>query len=125
MRHRGPAGAAGKQRGSVDSGAADSGLVLDQAFTPFGPMSPQFGRWMWEYVPKYAAAVLAADIDGVPVSIDAHMPTAHRQFLRMLFPSNTEIIESRFRRVCARRSCGARPACSWYRSSQKPTIPGG
>jgi capsular polysaccharide biosynthesis protein len=71
-------------------------LVLDQAFTLLGPMSPQFGHWIWEYVPKYAAAVLSADIDGVPVLIDAHMPTTHRQFLRMLLPSNTEIIEVPF-----------------------------
>jgi hypothetical protein len=68
-------------------------LVLDQAFTLLGPMSPQFGHWMWEYVPKYTAATLAADIDCVPVLIDAHMPTTHRQFLRMLLPSKTEIIE--------------------------------
>jgi capsular polysaccharide biosynthesis protein len=68
-------------------------IVLDQAFTLLGPMSPQFGHWMWEYIPKYAAAALAADIDGIPVLVDAHMPTTHRQFLRMLLPSNTEIIE--------------------------------
>ena len=71
-------------------------LALDQAFTLLGPMSPQFGHWMWEFVPKYAAAALAADIDGIPVLIDAHMPATHRQFLRMLLPLNTEIIEVPF-----------------------------
>jgi capsular polysaccharide biosynthesis protein len=68
-------------------------LVLDRGFTLLGPMTPQFGHWMWEYMPKYAAAALAAELEGVPILIDAHMPATHRQFLRMLLPSDTDIIE--------------------------------
>jgi capsular polysaccharide biosynthesis protein len=68
-------------------------LALDRAFTLLGPMTPQFGHWMWEYMPKYVVAGLAAELDGVPVLIDAHMPATHRQFLRMLLPSSTDVIE--------------------------------
>ena len=84
-------------QGSMESvwirAPAPADLTLDRAFTLLGPMSPQFGHWMWEYIPKYAAALRAADIDTAPVLIDAHMPATHRQFLRMLLPSSTELIE--------------------------------
>ena len=71
-------------------------MELDEAFSLLGPHSPQFGHWVWEYMPKYVAAAMSAQISGVPVLIDAHMPATHREFLRMVVPRETNIIEVPF-----------------------------
>ncbi len=51
-----------------------------------GPNSPQFGHWIWEYVPKYVAATMSVQLSNVPVLVDAHMPSTHREFLQMVLP---------------------------------------
>ena len=68
-------------------------MELDEAFSLLGPHSPQFGHWIWEYMPKYVAAAMSAQMSRVPVLIDAHMPPTHREFLRMALPPETEIVE--------------------------------
>ena len=68
-------------------------IDLDEAFSLLGPHSPQFGHWIWEYIPKYIAAAMSARISRVPVLIDAHMPETHREFLRMILSRETEIVE--------------------------------
>jgi capsular polysaccharide biosynthesis protein len=68
-------------------------MEIDEAFTLLGPLTPQFGHWIWEYVPKYIVACLSADLAGVPVLIDAHMPNTHREFLQMVVSADTQIVE--------------------------------
>jgi capsular polysaccharide biosynthesis protein len=69
-------------------------MELDEAFNLLGPQAPQFGHWIWEYMPKYVAATMAApEISGIPVLVDAHMPATHRECLEMVLPAGTEIIE--------------------------------
>jgi hypothetical protein len=70
-------------------------MELDEAFNLLGPQAPQFGHWIWEYMPKYVAATMAApEISGVPVLVDAHMPATHRECLEMVLPA--KIIEVPF-----------------------------
>jgi len=59
-----------------------------------------FGHWMWEYLPKYLAAVSTGALAEVPVLVDAVqpngvMPAAHLALLRCLLPAGVEIIEVR------------------------------
>jgi glycosyl transferase family 61 len=68
-------------------------MELDEAFMLLGPNTLQFGHWIWEYMPKYVAATMSAAISGVPVLIDSNMPESHRQFLRLVVPAGTEIVE--------------------------------
>jgi capsular polysaccharide biosynthesis protein len=68
-------------------------LRLDEGFNLLGPNTPQFGHWMWEYMPKYVAAVMSAKLSNVPILIDAYMPATHREFLEMLLPPNAEVVE--------------------------------
>jgi hypothetical protein len=68
-------------------------MEIDEAFNLLGPHSPQFGHWIWEYMPKYIAATMAAEISDVSVLVDAHMPSTHTQLLRMVIPADTKIIQ--------------------------------
>ena len=83
---------ASKQHLWLATSRAD-GLKLDEAFNLLGPNSPQFGHWIWEYLPKYISAATSAQLANVPVLIDAHMPPTHREFLQMLLPPTVEIVE--------------------------------
>ncbi len=67
-------------------------IVIDCAFALIGAHTDFFGHWMCEYLPKFAAAVLANGMPPVPVLIDADMPATHRESLEFLFPG-LEIIE--------------------------------
>jgi hypothetical protein len=69
-----------------------SSIQLAQAFTLLSPRSISFGHWMWESLPKYAAARMASLMPPVPVLIDAAMPQTHRQSLELFFP-DTEVVE--------------------------------
>ena len=71
----------------------NNALRLDEGFNLLGPNTPQFGHWMWEHMPKYVAAVMAAKLSNVPILIDAYMPATHREFLEMLLPPNAEVVE--------------------------------
>jgi capsular polysaccharide biosynthesis protein len=68
-------------------------LRLAEAFTLLGAHTDFFGHWMCEYLPKYTSAVLNDAFPAVPVLIDAHMPSSHRQSLELLFPERGRIIE--------------------------------
>ena len=78
------------------STAHTADVTLDTAFNLLGPHTPQFGHWIWEYMPKYVAATMSSLVNGVPVLIDADMPKTHRQFLELVIPPGTEIIEVPF-----------------------------
>jgi hypothetical protein len=71
---------------------ADS-TQFDQAFTLLGAHTDFFGHWMWEYLPRYVAAVLSRGLPPVPVLIDAHMPRSHRQALELVLPGPIPVIE--------------------------------
>ncbi|MFZ3353825.1 MAG: glycosyltransferase family 61 protein [Xanthobacteraceae bacterium] len=71
----------------------DKEIELDEALTLLGPKTPQFGHWIWEYMPKYITATTFAEIPNVPILIDAHMPNTHREFLQMVLSGNSKIIE--------------------------------
>lgn len=68
-------------------------LELDEAFTLLGPRSDGFGHWLWEYLPKYVAAVQANALPPVPILIDADMPPVHRAALELLVPQGVRLIE--------------------------------
>jgi capsular polysaccharide biosynthesis protein len=79
------------------SSSPQEAMELDEAFNLLGPQAPQFGHWIWEYIPKYVAASMAApELAEVPVLIDAHMPHTHRQCLEMVMPSGSRVIELPF-----------------------------
>jgi capsular polysaccharide biosynthesis protein len=71
---------------------ADS-MQVDEAFTLLGAHTDFFGHWMWEYLPRYIAAVLSGALPPVPILIDAHMPRSHRQALEMMLAGPVRIIE--------------------------------
>jgi capsular polysaccharide biosynthesis protein/glycosyltransferase involved in cell wall biosynthesis len=68
-------------------------LELDEAFTLLGARAHSFGHWMCEYLPKYIAASLAGALPAVPVLVEAGMPKAHYDALRLVLAEPVEIIE--------------------------------
>lgn len=68
-------------------------LELDQAFSLIGCYTRNFGHWMWQYLPKYVMAVENANLEGVPILIDAGMPPTHREVLEMIAADDAPIIE--------------------------------
>lgn len=67
--------------------------VFDAAFSLLGCRTDFFGDWLCDSIPKYVAATLSGHLPPVPVLIDAHMNTSHRQALEMLLLPGTEIVE--------------------------------
>ncbi len=65
----------------------------DAAFTLLGPRSGGFAHWLWDYLPRYVAAVLSHAFPPVPILIDAGMLPAHREALELMLPVGVEIIE--------------------------------
>jgi hypothetical protein len=68
-------------------------MHVDEAFTLLGAHTDFFGHWMWEYLPRYIAAVLSGGLPPVPVLIDAHMPRPRRQALELMLAGPIAIIE--------------------------------
>ena len=48
---------------------------------------------MWDYLPRYVAALASGALPPVPVVVDADLPKTHRQALDMMLPEGVEIIE--------------------------------
>ena len=71
----------------------DASIILDEAFNLLGRHTPEFGHWIWEYVPKYIAATMSGVMPLVPVLIDAGMPKTHRQMLELVLPPGATLIE--------------------------------
>ena len=72
---------------------ASSDMKLDRAFTLNGCHTRAFGHWMWEYLPKYLAALNSGALPPMPVLIDIGMPTQHREALELILPAGASIIE--------------------------------
>lgn len=68
-------------------------LEYAEAFSLIGPHSWAFGHWMWEFLPRYAAALRSARLPLLPVLVDQGMPVQHVQALRALLPPGAGIIE--------------------------------
>ena len=77
----------------IVAGDDDRVLELDEGFLLIGPHTDGFGHWLWEYLPKYIAAVHAHALPPVPVLIDADMPKLHRQALELMLPEGVAIVE--------------------------------
>ena len=80
-------------------------LEIETAFSLLGAHTDFFGHWMIEYLPKYVAAVLLGNLAiEIPVLIDAHMPTSHRESLTILFGDAIKLIEvPAFVEVCVNK----------------------
>lgn len=68
-------------------------IELDEAFSLLGPHTDGFGHWLWEYLPKYIAAIHSHALPLVPVLIDADMPSTHRRSLEVMLVEDVPIIE--------------------------------
>lgn len=85
--------AAGDAAWIIAAGDDDRVLELDEAFSLIGPHTDGFGHWLWEYLPKYIAAVHAHALPPVPVLIDAGIPKVHREALELMLPEGVAIVE--------------------------------
>ncbi len=70
-----------------------STLELEEGFTLLGPWTLEFGHWMWDYLPRYVAAMMSGALPPVPIIVDADMPRTHRQALQLMVPDGLKIIE--------------------------------
>ncbi len=68
-------------------------VELAEAFSLLGTHTWAFGHWMWEYLPRYVSATMAAELPCMPVLIDQGMPPQHRQALAALLAPGASIIE--------------------------------
>jgi hypothetical protein len=71
----------------------EASINIDEAFNLLGRHTPEFGHWIWEYVPKYVAATMSGIIPLAPVLVDARMPKTHRQLLELVLPPGAAVIE--------------------------------
>jgi capsular polysaccharide biosynthesis protein len=71
----------------------EASINVDEAFNLLGRHTPEFGHWIWEYVPKYVAATMSGVMPPVSVLVDAGMPKTHRQLLELVLPAGAAVIE--------------------------------
>lgn len=76
----------------IDEPSADA-IRVDQCFSLLGPNSFAFGHWIVEYLPRLWIALESGMMPTIPILIDHGMSRQHRQFLELLVPSGTQIIE--------------------------------
>lgn len=70
-----------------------STIELAEGFALLGPWTREFGHWMWDYLPRYVAALASGALPPVPLIVDADLPKTHRQALELMRPEGIEIIE--------------------------------
>lgn len=61
-------------------------IRIEEAFSLVGCHSHAFGHWMWEYLPKYIAALSGGMPNNVPVLVDEYMPQTHFESIQLLNP---------------------------------------
>jgi hypothetical protein len=83
----------GRDLWCVAESTSHNDIRLERAFTLNGCHSRAFGHWMWEYLPKYLAALNSGLLPLLPVLIDAGMPVQHREALELVLPSGASIVE--------------------------------
>lgn len=75
----------------VDDRAA---IEVDEAFGALiGPRSPHFGHWLWEYLPKYIAAVASGALPKVPILVNDCVGKKMRDALELFVPEGVDVIE--------------------------------
>lgn len=77
----------------VEPDPAQPPLHLAEAFSLVGAHTWAFGHWMWECLPRYAAARRSGRLPPMPVLVDQGMPGQHRQALQALLPDDAGIVE--------------------------------
>jgi hypothetical protein len=73
--------------------AEEPSMLFEEAFTLLGRHTPEFGHWIWEFVPKYVAATMSGLMPRVPILVDAIVPPNLRQLLDLVILPGTEVIE--------------------------------
>ncbi len=68
-----------------------STIELDEGFALLGPWTREFGHWMWDYLPRYVAALASGALPRVPIIVDADLPKTHRQALELMAPEGVDI----------------------------------
>ena len=97
-----PYHASGPTRDLVASGKGTFDVA--EAFGALlGPHSPQFGHWLWEYLPKYVTAIASGTLPLVPVLVNPAMPPTLWEALRLLAPAGVDLVEIPFAPVRVRR----------------------
>ena len=71
----------------------DTALKLDEAFSLLGIRPQVFGHWISEHLTRYVAASLSGALPAVPMLVEAGMPPAHYDALRLMLAGPVEIIE--------------------------------
>ena len=66
---------------------------VDEAFTLLGRHTPEFGHWIWEYLPKYVAATMSSSLSDLPILVDPRIPKNHRTLLDLVRPAKANVIE--------------------------------
>jgi hypothetical protein len=72
--------------------ASSNELEFDAAFTLMGLNTGAFGDWMMYFLPKYIAGDLSGMLPKVPVLVP-ELPEKIFQCLRLMLPSDTEIVQ--------------------------------
>ena len=83
----------GKRTWCIEPADEGQSIEVDEAFSLLGAHTDFFGHWMSEYVPKYVAARLSGLMPNVPVLIDSHMPSPHRELLNLLYGASFSFVE--------------------------------
>ena len=77
----------------IEPADAGQSIGVDEAFSLLGAHTDFFGHWMSEYLPKHMAARLSGLMPDVPVLVDSHMPSPHRESLDLLYGTSLSVIE--------------------------------
>jgi len=68
-------------------------LAADSAIAMTGISTYNFGHWMFEYLPRLRALEQHASFRQAPIYVDAEMPPAHLEALRLLVGKEHHIVE--------------------------------
>jgi hypothetical protein len=71
-------------------------IVLDRAFSLMGPHSDSFGHWIWEFLPKFAAALRTGRLPPLTVVVHDYIEPTQRDAIRQLLPPGSELLEVPF-----------------------------
>jgi hypothetical protein len=76
----------------IDESPADA-LHVDQCFSLLGPNSFAFGHWIVDFLPRLWITLESGLMPPMPILIDQGMSRQHRQYLELVVPQGTQIIE--------------------------------
>ena len=80
----------------ISSAGREPDLRLPQAFSLLGPHSDAFGHWIWEYLPRLAAAIATGILPPMAVLVEDFIPPTHRQALAALLPPGWTVVDVPF-----------------------------